>query len=95
MQLSKCSITGNLVGVATATDFQSKSVVGIQLDLGRRNDSGKFVIDTVKILGGKQSDFINYLDEVVELQLEDVTISTYTRANQAFLSIKAQKATIL
>ncbi|HFH9839487.1 TPA: hypothetical protein ACGONB_001083 [Streptococcus suis] len=95
MQLTKCNITGNLVGVAIATDFQSKSVVGIQLDLGRRNDSGKFVIDTIKILGGKQSDFTNFLDEVVEIQLEDVTITSYIRANQAFLSIKAQKATVL
>ncbi|WP_170238819.1 hypothetical protein [Streptococcus suis] len=95
MQITKCNLFGTLVGVATATDFQSKSVVGIQIDLGRRNDSGKFVIDTIKVLGGKQSDFINYLDEVVELQLEDVTIASYTRANQAFLSIKAQKATVL
>ncbi|HEM6037270.1 TPA: hypothetical protein U2D13_000287 [Streptococcus suis] len=95
MQLSKCNIIGNLVGVAPAMDFQTKSVIGVQLDLGRRTDAGKFVIDTIKVLGAKQADFTNFLDEVVEIQLENVTISSYSRANQALISLKAQKATIL
>ncbi|HEM5430347.1 TPA: hypothetical protein U1629_001437 [Streptococcus suis] len=95
MQLSKCNITGNLVGVAPAFDYQTKSIIGVQLEFGRRTDTGKFVIDTIKVLNARQADFTNYLDEVVEIQLENVTISSYSRADQAMISLKAQKATVL
>ncbi|HFI0144697.1 TPA: hypothetical protein ACGPBJ_001639 [Streptococcus suis] len=95
MQLTKCSIVGNLVGVAPAFDYQTKSIIGTQLEFGRRTDTGKFVIDTIKVLNARQADFTNYLDEVVEIQLENVTISSYSRADQAMISLKAQKATIL
>ncbi|HFU3800651.1 TPA: hypothetical protein ACGO0I_001723 [Streptococcus suis] len=95
MEFEAVKVRGMLMGVTSATDFQTKNVVGAKLDLGRRTDAGKFVIDTIKVLGAKQTDFTNFLDEVVEIQLENVTISSYLRANQAMISLKAQKATIL
>lgn len=70
-------------------------MVGVQLDIGYRTETGRFMTNNIKILGAKQADFTNCLDEVVEIQLENVTVTSYLRANQAFLSIKAQKATIL
>lgn len=95
MEFEVIKLRGMLMGVTSATDFQTKNVIGAKLDLGRRTETGKFVTDTIKILGAKQADFTNFLDEIVEIQLENVTVTSYLRANQAFLSIKAQKATIL
>ncbi|WP_161498501.1 hypothetical protein [Streptococcus suis] len=51
--------------------------------------------NNIKVLGAKQDDFTTFLDEVVEIQLENVSITSYLKSNRAMLSIKAQKATIL
>ncbi|HFI0119676.1 TPA: hypothetical protein ACGPB3_000811 [Streptococcus suis] len=95
MQLTKCNIIGTLVGVAPATDFESKAVIGVQLDVGYRTETGRFMTNNIKIIGAKQADFTTFLDEVVEIQLENVTITSYLQSNRAMLSIKAQKATVL
>ncbi|HEL2308972.1 TPA: hypothetical protein TZM86_000759 [Streptococcus suis] len=95
MEFEIIKLRGMLMGVASATDFESKAVIGVQLDVGYRTDSGRFMTNNIKIMGAKQTDFTNFLDEVVEIQLENVTITSYLQSNRAMLSIKAQKDTIL
>ncbi|HFI0238485.1 TPA: hypothetical protein ACGPBH_001571 [Streptococcus suis] len=95
MEFEAVKLRGMLMGVASAIDFETKAVVGVQLDVGYRTDSGRFMTNNIKIMGAKQADFATFLDEVVEIQLENVTITSYLQSNRAMLSIKAQKATIL
>ncbi|HEM5204769.1 hypothetical protein [Streptococcus sp. A22] len=95
MEFEAVKIRGMLMGVASATDFETKAVLGVQLDIGYRAESGRFMTNNIKIMGANQADFTTFLDEVVEIQLENVTITSYLQSNRAMLSIKAQKATIL
>ncbi|WP_105207622.1 hypothetical protein [Streptococcus suis] len=95
MEFETVKIRGMLMGVASATDFETKAVLGVQLDLGYRTATGRFMTNNIKIMGAKQDDFTTFLDEVVEIQLENVSITSYLQSNRAMLSIKAQKATIL
>ncbi|HEM3472510.1 TPA: hypothetical protein U1B27_001238 [Streptococcus suis] len=95
MEFEAVKLRGMLMGVASAIDFETKAVVGAQLDLGYRTESGRFMTNNIKIMGAKQADFTSFLDEVVEIQLENVSITSYLQSNRAMLSIKAQKATVL
>ncbi|HEM4138512.1 TPA: hypothetical protein U1W51_002133 [Streptococcus suis] len=95
MEFEAVKLRGMLMGVASATDFETKAIVGVQLDIGYRTEAGRFMTNNIKVLGAKQADFTSFLDEVVEIQLENVTITSYLQSNRAMLSIKAQKATIL
>ncbi|HEM4323941.1 hypothetical protein [Streptococcus suis] len=95
MEFEAVKLRGMLMGVASATDFETKAVIGVQLDVGYRAESGRFMTNNIKVLGAKQDDFTTFLDEVVEIQLENVSITSYLKSNRAMLSIKAQKATIL
>ncbi|WP_024412590.1 hypothetical protein [Streptococcus suis] len=95
MEFEIIKLRGMLMGVASATDFETKAVVGVQLDVGYRTETGRFMTNNIKVLGAKQADFATFLDEVVDIQLEGVTVTSYLQSNRAMLSIKAQKATIL
>ncbi len=95
MEFEAVKLRGMLMGVASAIDFETKAVVGAQLDIGYRTETGRFMTNNIKVLGAKQDDFTTFLDEIVEIQLENATITSYLQSNRAMLSIKAQKATIL
>ncbi|HEL2383636.1 TPA: hypothetical protein TZS71_001409 [Streptococcus suis] len=95
MEFEAVKIRGMLMGVASATDFETKAVLGVQLDIGYRTEAGRFMTNNIKVIGAKQDDFTTFLDEVVEIQLENVTVTSYLQSNRAMLSIKAQKATVL
>ncbi|NQN31484.1 hypothetical protein HO915_00140 [Streptococcus suis] len=95
MEFETVKIRGMLMGLSSATDFETKAVLGVQLDIGYRTATGRFMTNNIKVLGAKQDDFTTFLDKVVEIQLENVTITSYLQSNRAMLSIKAQKATVL
>lgn len=95
MDFQTVKIRGMLMGVANQTDYETKKIVGVQLDIGVRSASGRFVTNTIKVLGANQADFISSLDELVVLELEDVTINSYMAGNRPALSVKAQKVAFL
>ena len=95
MLIEELIIRGMLMGVSHLTDYNSKENIGVKLDLGSRNDSGRFITQSIKVMGAKTSDFIQSLDEVVSIQLQNITISCYMAGNRPALSIKASIATIL
>lgn len=85
---------GMLLGVSDLVEFDTKKIVGAKLDVGSRTESGKFVTVTIKVTDAKVEDFTSVLDEIVDIQLENVIISSYLNSGRAQLSIKAQKAIV-
>ena len=88
-------ITVNLLGLSQEIDFETKQATGnVKLDVGFRNDSGKYITRIIKVNNSTVSEYTPYLDEKINLRLQRVTFSAYLSNNRAALSIKAEKATV-
>lgn len=88
-------VTVTLLGLSQELDFETKQATGnVKLDVGFRNDTGKYITRVIKVNNSTVSEYTSYLDEKVNLRLQNVTFSAYLSNNRAALSIKAEKATV-
>ncbi|HGC8952346.1 TPA: hypothetical protein ACG5KU_001324 [Streptococcus agalactiae] len=94
MEALNFKIRAMVMGLSDFIDYETKEKIGVTLDIGYRNQNGKFQTQNVKILGASLNDFSEYLDTIATITLADVTIVSYLNNNRAALSIKAQSATV-
>lgn len=85
---------GMIVGVSEDKDYNTGTVIGVRIDVGSRDENGRFQQQSYKIRGAVVNQFTHYIDEVVTLKLTNVSINSYMAGNRPAISIKADNAEI-
>lgn len=94
MKAMAMSVRGMLLGVSEDKDYNTGTVIGVRIDLGVRDETGRFRQQSYKIRGAAVGQFTAYMDDVVTLKLTNVSINSYMAANRPAISIKADNAEI-